>query len=211
MGGKGSLLPRDRQGNPGGVRAPVRCLDQVERGEDRIPGITIEDTVRTSRRLQAAGVDLIEISYGTMETALNIIRGECPVDEVLRVNPLFSGVPSILHPVWKALAGRVLLSRLQEFTPVYNLAAATAVKKAVSIPVAVVGGIRTLDQAVQCLSGSGLDAIGLCRPLIREPDLPTRWRRGTATESSCTNCNLCTVYCDSGEITKCRTEHRASN
>ena len=77
-------------------------------------------------------------------------------------------------------------------------------KAAVNIPVAAVGGIRTMDQALHCLSDHGLDAVGLCRPLLREPDLPEMWRRGQATESTCTNCNLCTVYCDSGEITRCR-------
>jgi 2,4-dienoyl-CoA reductase-like NADH-dependent reductase (Old Yellow Enzyme family) len=68
----------------------------------------------------------------------------------------------------------------------------------------VVGGVRSLAQAVRCLRDQGLDAVGLCRPLIREPDLPNLWLRGQSAESTCTNCNLCTVYCDSGEITKCR-------
>jgi len=178
--------------------------------EDRTPGITVQETVRLSQRLQDAGVDLIEISYGTMENALNIIRGECPLDEILEENPLFSDIPSVFQPLWKLLAGPIHLRRQKGFTPLYNLDAAKAVKEAVSIPVAVVGGIRTLDQALQALSEHGLDAVGLCRPLIREPDLPSRWRRGLSTTSTCTNCNLCTVYCDSGEVTKCRSADRAS-
>lgn len=177
--------------------------------EDRTPGITAEDTARTSRRLQDAGVDLIEISYGTMEWALNIIRGDRPLDEILEVNPLLSGIPRPFRPLWKALAGPLHLRRLRPFTPLYNLSAAMAVGDAVSIPVAVVGGVRTVDQALLCLSGGGLDAVGLCRPLIREPDLPAQWRKGTGTGSACNNCNLCTVYCDSGEATKCRSTDRA--
>jgi 2,4-dienoyl-CoA reductase-like NADH-dependent reductase (Old Yellow Enzyme family) len=177
--------------------------------EDRTPGVTVEDTVRLSRRLQDAGVDLIEISYGTMETALNIIRGECPLDEILKENPLFSHIPRVFQPLWKLLAGPIHLRHLKGFTPLYNLDAASAVKEAVSIPVAVVGGIRTLDHALQCLSEHGLDAVGLSRPLIREPDLPSRWSQGLSTTSTCTNCNLCTVYCDSGEVTKCRSADRA--
>jgi 2,4-dienoyl-CoA reductase-like NADH-dependent reductase (Old Yellow Enzyme family) len=179
--------------------------------EDRTPGIRTEDTVRTSKRLQEAGVDLIEISYGTMEIALNIIRGDCPVNEILRVNPLFSHLPPVLRPFWKVLIGPLHLRRLKRFTPLYNLAAAAYVKEALSVPVAVVGGIRTLDHATQCLSRHGMDAVGLCRPLIKEPDLPSRWRRGLTTESTCTNCNLCTVYCDSGEVTKCRSLYRAGD
>ncbi len=172
--------------------------------EERKPGIRTRDTVRTARRLQEAGVDLLEISYGTMELALNIIRGECPLDEVFRVNPLFSALPRPLHPLGKVLARPMFVWRLKGFTPLYNLPTAAAVKAAVDVPVAVVGGVRSLAQAVRCLRDQSLDAVGLCRPLIREPDLPNLWRRGQSTESSCTNCNLCTVYCDSGEITKCR-------
>jgi 2,4-dienoyl-CoA reductase-like NADH-dependent reductase (Old Yellow Enzyme family) len=189
-----------------GTRFPVWIKLSGE--EDRTPGLTAEDTARTSRRLQDVGADLIEISYGTMEWALNIIRGDCPLDEVLEVNPLLSRIPRPFRPLWKVLAGPLHLRRLKPFTPLYNLSAAMAAKDAVSIPVAVVGGVRTVDQALLCLSGGGLDAVGLCRPLIREPDLPTQWRKGTGTESACTNCNLCTVYCDSGEATKCRSTDR---
>lgn len=174
--------------------------------EDRRPGIVPEDAARTARALEGAGTHLLEVSYGTMELALNIIRGEAPLDEALGVNPLFDGVPAVLRPLWKILARRTLLRGLQGFTPLYNLPAATTVKAAVTIPVAVVGGIRTLDQARRALTIHGLDAVGLCRPLLREPDLPDRWRRGQATGSACSNCNLCTVYCDSGEITKCRSQ-----
>ena len=179
--------------------------------EDRTPGVRIEDTVRTSKRLEGAGIDLVEISYGTMETALNIMRGACPVNVILRVNPLFSHIPPLWRPVWKAVVGPQHLRRLKRFTPIYNLAAAAAVKRAISAPVAVVGGIRSLDDALQCLQGHGLDAVGLCRPLIREPDLPARWREGVATESTCTNCNLCTAYCDSVDPTTCRALRRAAN
>jgi len=179
--------------------------------EDRAPGIQIEDTVRTSQRLQSAGVDLIEVSYGSMEIALNIIRGACPVNVILKVNPLFSHIPPLWRPFWKAFVGPQHLRRLKRLTPVYNLAAAAAVKQAVSVPVAVVGGIRSLDDAIQCLQGQGLDAVGLCRPLIREPDLPTRWRDGVATKSTCTNCNLCTVNCDSVDPTICRAQRRAAS
>ncbi|NQU42798.1 NADH:flavin oxidoreductase [bacterium] len=182
--------------------------------EDRTPGVRIADTVRTAQRLESAGVDLLEVSYGTMETALNIIRGACPVNVILKVNPLFSHISPHWRPLWKAVVGPKHLYRLKRFTPNYNLAAATAVKEAVSVPVAVVGGIRSLDDAIQCLQGSGgpgLDAVGLCRPLIREPDLPARWRNGAASKSTCTNCNLCTVYCDGAVPTECRTPHRAAD
>lgn len=62
-------------------------------------------------------------------------------------------------------------------------AQACAIRKAVRCPAILTGGIRRLDTCERLLAQSACDGIGLCRPLIREPDLPRTWqRKGTGDE-----------------------------
>ena len=60
-----------------------------------------------------------------------------------------------------------------------------------SIPVIMVGGIRTFDFAEDILARGEADMVGLCRPLIREPSLGRRWHRGETVPSDCLSCNAC--------------------
>lgn len=68
----------------------------------------LASAMRTVKRLEAMNVDAVEISYGTMEYALNIMRGACPVDVILKVNPLFSGLPCFAR---RMLKGESAVSR----------------------------------------------------------------------------------------------------
>jgi 2,4-dienoyl-CoA reductase-like NADH-dependent reductase (Old Yellow Enzyme family) len=75
---------------------------------------------------------------------------------------------------------------------------------AVKTPIMLTGGNRSLDRIEKLLRTNEIDFIGMARPLIREPDLPNRWLRGTGDKSStCISCNGCfgaimqgkTAYC----------------
>ena len=178
-------------------------LVKLSATEDRTPGIRIENTVHTVRALEELNVDAVEVSYGTMEYGLNIIRGRWPIDAVLRSNPLFNRIPAVMRRAWKAICLPSHLKRLVPFEEGYNIDAAARIGQATSIPVIAVGGIRSLDMMVSCLAANGLDGVSLCRPLICEPDLPAKLRDGRATRSRCRNCNLCTVYCDNPRATRC--------
>lgn len=183
-----------------GERFPVWL--KVSAADDNVPGVRLDQTIRTVQRVAPLGVDAVEVSYGTMEYALNIIRGACPVEVALRVNPLFRDRPAVARWVWRRFLMRSYLSRCLPFSEHYNLDAAVAVRRAAGIPVIVVGGVRSGDGIGRCLA-AGVDAVSLCRPLIREPDFPRRLRAHPAAVSSCTHCNLCTVYCDSERPLHC--------
>ena len=62
----------------------------------------------------------------------------------------------------------------------------------VNCPVILTGGVRNVEQAEQILHRESVDFIGLCRPLICEPDLPSRWLSSqNDTVSECISCNSC--------------------
>jgi 2,4-dienoyl-CoA reductase-like NADH-dependent reductase (Old Yellow Enzyme family) len=73
----------------------------------------------------------------------------------------------------------------------YNLDLAREIKAAVSCPVMLVGGLRSHEICEKVLTEDGMDYVALCRPLIREPGLPDRWKNGDLTRAECISCNGC--------------------
>jgi 2,4-dienoyl-CoA reductase-like NADH-dependent reductase (Old Yellow Enzyme family) len=64
--------------------------------------------------------------------------------------------------------------------------------KAVSeLPVILVGGLRSRAVMDEVLVAGDADMLSLCRPLIREPDLPNRLQSGEATEAACISGGRC--------------------
>lgn len=68
---------------------------------------------------------------------------------------------------------------------------AVALKSTVNIPVILTGGLRTVETMNKLLNENGIEYFSLSRPLIREPDLPKRWKQGNLKPSTCISCNQC--------------------
>jgi 2,4-dienoyl-CoA reductase-like NADH-dependent reductase (Old Yellow Enzyme family) len=64
-------------------------------------------------------------------------------------------------------------------------------RKAVSIPLILVGGIRSFEVAERLVDDGMADYISMCRPFIREPDLINRWKAGDHRKAECKSDNLC--------------------
>jgi 2,4-dienoyl-CoA reductase-like NADH-dependent reductase (Old Yellow Enzyme family) len=64
-------------------------------------------------------------------------------------------------------------------------------KAATHLPVILVGGLRSRAVMDDVLASGDADLISLCRPLIREPDLPNRLRSGQATAAACISGGRC--------------------
>lgn len=171
--------------------------------EDREPGVRLEDTMETVKRLERLSIDAVEISSGTLEYALNIMRGACPLDLILKVNPTYNRIPGFLRKIWKTFFAAGFLKRFVPFEENYNLAGGEAIKKETSLPVITVGGLRSAEGMVNCITSSGLDAVSMCRPLVCEPDLPAKIINGETTKARCTSCNLCTIYSDTPRTIRC--------
>ncbi len=74
-------------------------------------------------------------------------------------------------------------------------------KKGLRIPVMLVGGMRSMAVMEDVLLKGEADLISLSRPLIREPDLPNKFREGKET-ADCISCNGCMDF-GKLDVTKC--------
>ena len=82
----------------------------------------------------------------------------------------------------------------------YLLPWARSIKKEINGPVITVGGIRSAKVARKIITSNDADGVAMCRPFIRQPDLPLRWKEG-ALKSSCISCGGCSI--DTGGATRC--------
>lgn len=124
-------------------------------------GFSIDDLISSSKLLEKIGTGAIELSGG-----LNIKESQYMA---FRTNPL----------------------NISEFEEVYYEKAAEQLKKNISIPLILVGGIRSFYTASRLLREGKADYIALSRPLIREPDLVKKWFLGKQIKSQCISCNQC--------------------
>jgi len=158
--------------------------------------------------LDSMKVDAIEVSYGTMDYALNIFRGDdVPFDVILKHNPRFKTKNKLKGLLMKKLLYPfVVKPHLKIFTPNYNLPSAKLAKQHTQIPIICVGGFRSKRDMVQAVGGSQTDLVAMCRPFICEPDLVSKLTSQDSYTAKCRNCNRCAVMCDSGYSTRCYTE-----
>jgi 2,4-dienoyl-CoA reductase-like NADH-dependent reductase (Old Yellow Enzyme family) len=73
----------------------------------------------------------------------------------------------------------------------YLLPDARVVRGSTSVPLAVVGGMRSPSVMEEAIDSGAVDCVSLCRPLIREPDLIKRWASGDTRPADCLSCGAC--------------------
>ncbi len=139
---------------------------------DFLPGgIEIEEGIQIGRILSETGFDALEVSGGMWE-ALTHSQQEL-------------GWPPVFLPE----------SRTEIKKPdmeAYFLPAAKIIKERTNATVISVGGYRSFSIIRQALESGSSDFVSLCRPLIRQPDLPNRWLSGKgADRATCVSCNAC--------------------
>ena len=105
----------------------------------------------------------------------------------------------------------IAMSRESSSTPRVTLEAqapfaeyAREVADAVSVPVISVCGYRTPEAAEKVLTETKISAVSLARPLIREPDLPNRWKTDRSP-AKCISCSHCFRSAADGIVT-CQVE-----
>jgi 2,4-dienoyl-CoA reductase-like NADH-dependent reductase (Old Yellow Enzyme family) len=156
-------------------------------------GLTLEESKEMARVLEAEGVDALVLSGGFVsKTPFYMMRGEVPVKEMVRN-----------EKKWMRRMGLKLFGRLfvqtYPFEDMFFLPLAREIRRSVSMPLVLLGGIRTLAHMNQAMS-EGFEFVSLGRPLIHDPDLVRKIKAGETVASPCEPCNKCVAEMEAGGI-----------
>jgi 2,4-dienoyl-CoA reductase-like NADH-dependent reductase (Old Yellow Enzyme family) len=138
----------------------------------------------------------------------DFIEGGFQPEEMVQVSELLenSGVDAIEisggTSIGRYSACRTGMDVLKD-DEVYYREAAKLFKKKITIPLILVGGIRSYEVARELVENNLADHISLCRPLIREPHLIKRWQSGDIRRATCTSCNKCFIPMHEGKGLYC--------
>ena len=114
-------------------------------------GFTIEEAMDVARALEAAGIDLLEVSGGNYESPAMAGSGE------LREQQRAS-------------------SRQRE---AYFLDYARRIRTVTGTPILLTGGMRSRAVMEDAIASGAVDVVGLARPMTHTPELPARLLDGT--------------------------------
>ncbi|NTU58638.1 MAG: NADH:flavin oxidoreductase [Chlorobiaceae bacterium] len=156
-------------------------------------GMRQEEAVKIAMMLEASGCSAVEISSGTIAEGLAIMRGpRVPIDALLVANFKVAAVPRFLRSGFARILPLVSPSSPKPYHS-YNLDAASVIRKAVSIPVVLVGGIHTFMDASRAIEDGAADFVSMSRPFIIEPSIVKRYEEGRQDASKCSMCNDCAI------------------
>ena len=80
--------------------------------------------------------------------------------------------------------------KMKSNTPFF-LQKASKLADIVKVPVVLVGGLRDIDTMEDIINKTQIEYLSIARPLICEPDIVKKWKRGEKKKSICLNCNNC--------------------
>ncbi len=158
-------------------------------------GLRPGESFPAAQQLAQMGLDALELSGGIFEGFLYTCRGSMPSDLIaLNRSSIVRQCFAVLFKLQKTFL---------PFKEAYFLPYAAKLKPALKIPLILVGGIRTPETAERILETGAADFISMGRPLVREPDLPSKWLSGRRVAAQCSSCNRCAGEEDRGNKAKC--------
>jgi 2,4-dienoyl-CoA reductase-like NADH-dependent reductase (Old Yellow Enzyme family) len=148
-------------------------------------GIDVQQAAVTAALLEAEGADMLTLSGGhNMHSPWALFGSPMPIDDMKA------------HAKGLARIGPWALGLQQpkdlSFRELYFLETARQIRQKVSMPLALVGGVKSLLAAQQVLK-EGIEVVALARALIHDPDFVNKLQRGQITQSACNSCNRCVM------------------
>ena len=159
-------------------------------------GLELSEAIGVARALEAEGIDAIVMSGGfTSKTPFYLFRGERPLAEMIEVEK------SRLQKLTLRLLGPLVI-KSYPFEEMFFLDDAREVRRAVEVPLVLLGGIVSLDNIERAMA-EGFDYVAMGRALINDPALIGKLERGEARRSECVPCNKCVAEMDKPGGVRC--------
>jgi 2,4-dienoyl-CoA reductase-like NADH-dependent reductase (Old Yellow Enzyme family) len=169
------------------VGRDMAVLAKINVADGVAAGASVEDAIVTARMLQDAGADMLVLSGGRnmesgwfmfgsnfdMAEMQKVLAGNWLTNLMLKASQM--GVPKV------------------KFSEMYFLEYSRRLREAVTVPLAYLGGAKSLANAQQAMD-EGFDAVVMARALIHDPALVSKFQAGTRSSSGCTSCNRCVPY-----------------
>lgn len=144
---------------------------KMQTDDDVMGGLTLEGAKEVTKILVDAGYDAIEPSASSIESQLGE-KNSFPSKRIKSPDD-----ENYFLPTAKELKPLMKNSKL-----------------------ILMGGIKNPLSAENLLQEKATDFISMSRPLIREPDLPNRWKSGDFSPAECISCNSCYVTLLTGSV-----------
>jgi 2,4-dienoyl-CoA reductase-like NADH-dependent reductase (Old Yellow Enzyme family) len=179
-------------GDTTAVLAKINVADGTRRGAQ------VEDGIVTAQALQAAGADMLVLSGGrNVESTWFMFGSRMNRAEIIKV--LKQQGDWLTALMMKAAAASEPDIKFREM---YFLEYSRKIRAAVELPLAFLGGVKSLANAQQAVA-EGFDCVVLARALLHDPALVNKFRSGELTQSGCDNCNGCVAYIYHPAGTRC--------
>ena len=153
-------------------------------------GLELDESIAIARAIEASGhADVIIPSGGfTSRTPFFLLRGGLPLDRMADAQPEWISGAAM------RVLGRAIIDRY-EFEESFFLPLARELRRAVHMPIALLGGLVSREGLVKARD-EGFDFVVLGRALIADPELVLRMQRGELERTRCNACNLCVAEMD---------------
>ncbi|TQL68498.1 2,4-dienoyl-CoA reductase-like NADH-dependent reductase (Old Yellow Enzyme family) [Nocardioides albertanoniae] len=186
----------------GAVGSQVAVLAKMNMRDGYRGGFDMPESVELARTLESDGhLDALELTGGSsFMNPMYLFRGDAPYREMA------AGMP--LHPVIKMgmrMVGKGFFKNYP-YKPLYFLDNAREFRRALSMPLVLLGGVTDLDGMSTAME-EGFDYVAMARALLREPDLVNRIQVDRTATSRCIHCNLCMSTIYSGTHCHLDTDH----
>lgn len=170
-------------GSTTAVLAKINVADGISRGAK------VEDGIVTANALQEAGADMLVLSGGrNVESTWFMFGSRMNRTEIVKVLKQ--------QGEWLTafmMRGAASTEPDIKFKEMYFLEHSRKIRAAVDLPLAYLGGIKSLANAETAMT-EGFECVVIARALLHDPALVNKFRSGEQLESGCDNCNGCVAY-----------------